>query len=206
MLNLAYGLTFADLHSIEGAARIDRAFCAHLAATDPSLGARLDAARQAPELLAARPEADLLLAVAPHLEDFLAALFDIGDAVRALEARHHELAPLFAVKRQFVQRKAMNAFKPDVAATFDGAALRLQLLGMLGEPWSELAYANAVTRWQAHEAEHADQLEIAQRYAAWAAHTPAGRASCRSREPRWPGYRHGRSRSIIRCASVMGLR
>ena len=28
--------------------------------------------------------------------------------MRALEARHHELAPLYAVKRQFVQRKAMN--------------------------------------------------------------------------------------------------
>ncbi len=180
MLNLAFGLTFVDLHSIEGAVRIDRAFCAHLAATDAALGARLDAARLAPESLAARPEADLLLAVAPHLEDFLAALFDIGDAVRALEARHHELAPIFAVKRQFVQRKAMNAFKPDVAATFDGAALRRQLEGMLGEPWSELAYANAVTRWQAHQEAHADPLELAQRYAAWAAHTPAGRAANRS--------------------------
>ena len=86
MLNLAYGLTFADLHSIEGAARIDRAFCAQLVAADAGLGARLVAARQAPDLLNARDEADLLLAVAPHLEDFLAALFDIRDAVRALEA------------------------------------------------------------------------------------------------------------------------
>ena len=52
--------------------------------------------------------------------------------MRALEARHHELAPLFAVKRQFVQRKAMNAYKADVASTFDGATLRAALDAVLG--------------------------------------------------------------------------
>ena len=179
MLKLAHGLTFADLHSIDGAERIDAAFCAHLEAADAALAGRLAQARSAPEGLTALAEADLLLAVAPHLEDFLGALFGIGDAVRALEARHHELAPLFAIKRQFVQRKAMNAYKADVAMTFDGPALRAQLVELLGETWSDLAFANAVTRWLADEPAHADDLDLAQRYAAWAAHTPAGRAANR---------------------------
>ncbi len=85
---------------------------------------RLARARAEPDALAAKDESALLIDLAPHLEDFLAELFGIEDAVRALEAQHHALAPLFAVKRQFVQRKAMNAYKADVAATFDGAALR----------------------------------------------------------------------------------
>ena len=33
--------------------------------------------------------------------------------MRALEAKHHEQAPLFAVKRLFVQRKAMNTHRAD---------------------------------------------------------------------------------------------
>jgi NADPH-dependent glutamate synthase beta subunit-like oxidoreductase/NAD(P)H-flavin reductase len=194
MLTLAHGLTFADLHSIEGAARIDAAFRAHLAAADAALAARLDAGRAAPEALAGRAEADLLLAVAPHLEDFLADLFGVGAAVRALEARHHELAPLFAVKRQFVQRKAMNAFKAEVAATFDGPALREQLETAIGAPWSELDFARAVTRWLADEAAHGAELDAAQRFAAWAAHTPAGRAATRGgvlfRAPRKLDFMH----------------
>jgi len=44
--------------------------------------------------------------IAPHLDDFLAELFGIQAEFRALAARHHELAPLHTIKRQFVQRRA----------------------------------------------------------------------------------------------------
>ena len=59
-------------------------------------------------------------------------MFGIDADVQALEAQHHALAPLYAVKRQFVQRKAMNAHKADVAATFDGAALRAAIDAAIG--------------------------------------------------------------------------
>ncbi len=99
--------------------------------------------------------------------------------MQALAARHHELAPLYAVKRQFVQRKAMNAHKADVAATFDGSALRGELEAALGGPFTELGFATKVSAWLADEAAHAAALDVALRYAAWAAHTPAGRAAHR---------------------------
>ena len=170
-LTLAHGLTFADLHAHDGLQRIDALFGEHLRAADAGLAERMTAGRAAPDTLAAKAEADLLIALAPHLEDFLAVLFGIVPAVRALEARHHELAPLFAVKRQFVQRKAMNAYKADVAATFDGSALRAALEDALGAPLSELAFANAVTAWQADEGARAGILDTAMRYAAWCSHT-----------------------------------
>ena len=140
-------------------------------------------ARRAPDALGNLAEGELLIALAPHLEDFLASLFGIEDEVRALEAAHHALAPLYAVKRQFVQRKAMNAHKADAAAAFDGPALRAALEARIGAPIvgrrHEIAFANAVTAWQKDEAAHAESLELALRYAAWAAHTPAGRAAHR---------------------------
>ena len=178
-LTLAHGLAFADLYSPEGARRIDALFLAHLAAADAALAGRLAAARAAPAVLAGADVSALLVALAPHLEDFVAALFGIEVEVRALAARHHELAPLYAVKRQFVQRKAMNAHKADAAALFDGAALRADLERALGAPFSELGFARAVTAWLADEAAHAAALDVALRYAAWAAHTPAGRAAHR---------------------------
>ena len=178
-LTLAHGLAFADLYSDDGARRIDALFGRQLRDADAALAGRLAAARDAPASLAAKDESALLLALAPHVEDFLAALFGIEPEVQALAARHHELAPLYAVKRQFVQRKAMNAHKADVAATFDGSALRGELEAALGGPFTELGFATKVSAWLADEAAHAAALDVALRYAAWAAHTPAGRAAHR---------------------------
>jgi len=178
-LTLAFDLTFADLYSVEGAARIDAHFVAHLRAADAAIADRLAAARAAPKSIERKAESELLIELAPHLEDFVADLFRIAGDVQALEARHHELAPLFATKRQFVQRKAMNAYKADVAAGFDGPALRAALEAAMGEAFSELGFARAVTRWQAQESERTADLDLALRYAAWAAHTPAGRTAHR---------------------------
>ena len=176
LLALANDLAFADLYAVDGAARIDGLFAAHLAGADAALADRLSAARQNPDALDRKAESELLIAVGPHLEDFLAALFGVEPEVRALEARHHELAPLYVVKRQFVQRKAMNTYRPDAARAFDGAALRGELEVALGAPFSELAFANAVTAWQRDEGAHAGELDLALHYAAWAAHTDEGQA------------------------------
>ena len=53
-----------------------------------------------------KAQAELLLALVPYVEDFMGDLFKIADEVRRLQVRHDELAPLYAVKRSFVQRRA----------------------------------------------------------------------------------------------------
>ena len=176
-LKLSHGLAFADLYSSDGAARVDRRFVDHLQSADAALAARLATARANPEALERKAESELLIALGPHVEDFVAALFGIEPEVRALEMRHHELAPLYAVKRLFVQRKAMNTHKADVAQAFDGPALLRELEGALGAPFSELGFANAVTGWQRDDTANAGKLDVALRYAAWASHTEEGRAA-----------------------------
>ncbi len=183
-LQLAHGLAFGDLYANDGAARIDACFVDHLRGADAALADRLAAARADPDALPLKAESELLIALGPQLEDFVAQLFRIEPEVRALEAQHHELAPLFAVKRLFVQRKAMNTYKADAAAAFDGAALGADLAARIGAPVTSLAgeqaLAAAVTRWQQDDAAHAADLDVAMRYAAWAGHTPAGRAAHKS--------------------------
>src|SRR5574342_621255 len=179
MLKLAFGLSFAELYQREGLARLDAGFLDSLSEADPSLKVRLLAARAKPENLDARAESELILAIAPHLDDFLAGLFGIQAEFRALAARHHELAPLYTIKRQFVQRRAANRIKPEDAALFDGFALEAELKKRLGGGFDELSYAVKVTEWLADEAAHAEVLDLALRYAAWALHTPAGREHVR---------------------------
>jgi NADPH-dependent glutamate synthase beta subunit-like oxidoreductase/NAD(P)H-flavin reductase len=175
VLPLEFGMSFPDLYDREALVRLDAAFLNFLAEREAAHHARLLAARATPDELAAKAESELLLALAPHLDDFLGRLFGIESEVRALAARHHELAPLYTVKRLFVQRKAMHKIKPAEAEAIDGPALEAELTQAFGEPFSELAFARHVTDWQKDEAANASRLEQALRYAAWAALTPRGR-------------------------------
>ena len=172
---LKLGFSFPDLYSRAGLARIDATFLQHLGASDAALAARLIEARAGAGALARKAESDLLIAVAPHLEDFVAALFGVETEVLALSARHSALAPLYSVRRLFVQRRAMHKIKPEAAAGLDGNALEAALVAEFGESFSELAFARHVTDWLRDEARHAGQLDAAVQYAAWASHTPAGR-------------------------------
>jgi hypothetical protein len=121
-LRLAHGLAFEDLYRRAGLVRLDGHFLAFLEAAEGALAARLRAGRAAPEALDAKTESQLLLDLAPYLERFLSQLFEITDEVRVLAGRHDELAPLYRVKRQFVQRRAGTRIKPAAAEALDGEA------------------------------------------------------------------------------------
>jgi len=179
-LVLAHGLCFADLYDHGGLARVDRAFVSHLAESDVGLHDRLMAARRDPDGLGHTAESDLVVDLAPHVEDFLGELFGITGEVRALQARHHELAPLYSVKRLFVQRRAVKGVKEEDAAALDGAMLAKELDALIGGPVDSIAawerrYAEQVTAWLDDEAGNVAALDVAQRYAAWATLSPEGR-------------------------------
>ena len=174
-LALAFGMRFEDLYETDGLAKLDARFIATLAKEFPAIEARLAAARATPDSLPAKEEAELLLAVAPVLDDFIAELFGIRADVDRLIAAHTDSEPLFRVKRKFVQRRAMLKIKADEAASFDGPRLEAELAAVLGGGFEELAFARAVLAWQADEAANAPELALAERYCAWAAHTKEGR-------------------------------
>jgi NADPH-dependent glutamate synthase beta subunit-like oxidoreductase/NAD(P)H-flavin reductase len=174
-LRLAFDLAFEDLYDPAGLARVDEAFSAGLAKADAALHERWKAARADPHALAYKAEAELLIAVAPHLDRFVAALFGIEEEWEDLVESHHRLAPLFRVKRKFVQRRAMLKIKSEAAHELDGAALEKEVAALLGGGFDELAFAEKVLEWQADEARHGAELAVAERFAAWAAHTAEGR-------------------------------
>ena len=173
--DLGFDLAFEDLYRRDGLVAIDGRFLEHLREADAELRDRLTAARAAPDALERKEESDLLIALGPHLEDFLVELFGIRDALGALAEKHHALAPLYTCKRLFVQRRAAKRVKPEQAETLDGAALETALSARIGAPLTELGYAAAVMRWLEDEDGNADALAEALDYAGWALHTAAGR-------------------------------
>jgi NADPH-dependent glutamate synthase beta subunit-like oxidoreductase/NAD(P)H-flavin reductase len=174
-LALQHGLAFEDLYRRDGLVRLDAAFVAFLAAADVGLHDRLMMARRDPGSLEPKAESDLIVALAPHVEDFVADLFGIGREAHELAARHDALAPLYAVKRLFVQRRAVKGVTPEQAAALDGPALQAELEALIGAPLTEPSFAAAVERWMQDEAANEPLLAVAARYAAWATLAPAGR-------------------------------
>ncbi|MBM3347232.1 MAG: pyridine nucleotide-disulfide oxidoreductase, partial [Betaproteobacteria bacterium] len=179
MLKLGFGLKFADLYQCDGLAQLDAAFLAHLSKADAGLVERLRTARADPGVLEARSESALLLDLAPHLDRFVAQLFGIANEVIALSGRHSALAPLYEIKRRFVQRHAATRIKPPEAEAIDGLAIEAELKAQFGGRFDELTFALKVTEWQQDEARHARELDLAMRYAAWALQSTAGREHTR---------------------------
>ncbi|MDL1864165.1 pyridine nucleotide-disulfide oxidoreductase [Betaproteobacteria bacterium PRO5] len=193
-LTLEFGISFPELYERAGLIKLDQIFLNFLKEGDFTLYDRLIQARQNPELLARKDESALLIEVAPWLEDFIATLFGIKAEVSALAARHHELAPLYFCKRQFVQRRAKTKVSDEVLQTLNGSVLEQKLVEEFGQPFSELVFASHVARWMEDEVNHAAQLELALHYAAWALRTPEGQAHTRQgilfKSPRKLDFQH----------------
>jgi len=170
-LKLAHGLSFEDLYQHEGLKQIDMLFLASLKAGNEALYKRLLAARKDSATLAPVETSALLLAVALHIEHFLVEIFGVQAAVQKRAEKQHALAPLYACKRQFVQRAA----KAPAAGESDGETLAATMEALCGKPFDELCYAGQVLEWLTDPEANADSLDVAARYAVWAVHTRAGR-------------------------------
>src|SRR5262245_20469325 len=153
-LRLAHGLRFEDLYDPAGLARIDEFFVAHVRAADEGLAGRLMAARAEPATLDHKAESALIIALAAHLDDFLGELFSIRDELSVLRKQHTELAPIYSVKRLFVQRRALKAHNEAAAAALDADAVRADLTKLLGGKFDELTFATHVDYWLKNEANY----------------------------------------------------
>ena len=179
MVSLGFDLQFSDLYDLEGLKKVDAAFLGWLAGAAPDLGARLAAGRDGATRPDAKQESQLLVDLAPCVDDFMGGLFGIRPEIAALSEQHQVLAPLFDVKRQFVQRRIARAHDPQAARAIDGETIATELQTVLGQPVTgiaafELSFARQVTRWLADENTFAREIDLALRYGAWALHTPAG--------------------------------
>ena len=181
MVSLSFDLKFEDLYQRSGLKQVDLAFVGWLEDAEPDLAKSLAAARQNPGTLDAKATSNLILALAPHVEDFLARLFGIESEASALAVQHHALAPLYVCKRMFVQRRAVKQYRGKVdelnsnaLAEFE-ATLSPLIEANIASPGGELAFARAVAAWLDDEDANGSALAAAAGYAAWATLTIDGK-------------------------------
>src|ERR1700722_13797241 len=139
MERLGFDFGFAELATREGLVRLDGVFLERLAGDDAALHGRLMAARAEPDAMAVKDESELVVALGPHLDAFVAALFGIEAETQALANETHAMDPIHACKRLFVQRQAGKKYSD--ASGFDGGALGAALEALMGGALSEAAFA-----------------------------------------------------------------
>jgi NADPH-dependent glutamate synthase beta subunit-like oxidoreductase/NAD(P)H-flavin reductase len=175
-LTLGHGLSFGDLYDRGGLVRLDGLFMHALGAADGDLRQRLESARAAPGALARLEESELIIDVAPHLEEFIARLFGIEAELEIDVSGLRNADKIFVIRRNFVQRRAAKSFTVEQAESLDGDAVTVEIERLIGRESSEWHFAVNVTEWLKDEDANADALAVAERYAAWATLTEAGQA------------------------------
>jgi len=175
MTAFGFGAQFEDFYRREGLIKLDASFVTELKATDIALHNRFLAARANPAALSDLDHSQLLIELAPHVDDFIGELFGIEKEMDLLAEKHHALAPLYACKRLFVQRRASKALSLEEANRISPDALLSMLpLVSIDDPHFEIVFAKVVMSWLSEEEKHKSLLEIAARYACWALTTEAG--------------------------------
>jgi NADPH-dependent glutamate synthase beta subunit-like oxidoreductase/NAD(P)H-flavin reductase len=174
-LQLDFGLTFKDLYDRDGLLRLDDIFRDRLKSADPALHGRLLEARSHWEA-DRKAESDLILALAPRLEEFITALFGIDSEVQDLRGQQSKCEDFYTVKRKFIHKRALTGMNAELAAAIDGAFLERELEALFGEALTDFTFAENVARWMRQEAQYGEHLRKASHYAAWATLAPAGKA------------------------------
>ena len=190
-LKLSYSLQFEDLYSKNGLAKVDAAFAEHLKSANVELFNKFVAAR-ANRPAEKKDESNLLIELAPSLEDFIAELFNIRAEVTKLQFAHNATGDLYTAKRLFVQRAAAKYSKAADIENFNSDKSLIQIYNNCHpsagwDPerkldssfrWNdisvmELEFASNVVKWM--DANDVEKLTIAAHYSNWASNTEAGK-------------------------------
>ncbi len=65
--------------------------------------------------------------VAPYVEDFIGELSESQAKLRRCTSSSTRLAPIYSLKRRFVQKKALSGATAEQAEALNGAALQAEL-------------------------------------------------------------------------------
>ncbi|MEN9849124.1 MAG: hypothetical protein RL368_1864, partial [Pseudomonadota bacterium] len=181
MSHSPYLSAFSAHFQAQNLAELDQKFLTYLNDHDPLLNLSLIAYRHAPESLTALQISELLLAIAPVLENFIAEIFGIQTELQNAQAARHAELPILEFKKWFVQRRARRRLNQ--AESFESfAELNSWLNSQLqnAAPDRELAVANLGKRYLATAADYPEQIEKLTRWCVRALTAPEGKLAVKS--------------------------
>ena len=99
-------LPFEQLNSVEGLHALDDAFMSLLQSRNTALFQQLQSYRLQETSFSDIEHSEFLLALAPHIEDFICERFDIGKSADNVRAKVIGEQQVNLFKKQFIQRRS----------------------------------------------------------------------------------------------------
>lgn len=168
---------FQELSDLSGLQKLDRQFLTEIQAHDPILHQQLLDYRNDPDVLTAIKISELLLALAPLLENFISRRFGIVATVAQTRGRDLAHGRVLEFKHQFVMKKARH-YRGSISASFaelnDWLDQQLTASGYY-QPDREAAIADYALHLLADAEGHAAALEQLLQWCSLAQKTPEGR-------------------------------
>ncbi len=173
------GLSFPELFQVSGLETLDTRFLDHLGEQDSALQDQLLAYRQNTKPVPALPTSELLLAMAPHLEDFIAGLFGIEAELASAREATLGHAVVLAFKNTFALRRARR-YRGEINQPFRqlNEWLSKQITGQKSQD-RELAVARFAERLLQDEQANQDAIDRLTQWCVLALRDPLGRRAVR---------------------------
>lgn len=109
-LNSDFGVSFDDLYHRPGLLKLHEKFEEYLAHKDEEAFKQYCALKQDYQSFSKLEESNILIDLAPILEEFIAKLFLIENQNHDLQKQHHIKSVIYKVRRNFVQRNIVKKF------------------------------------------------------------------------------------------------
>ncbi|WP_374693390.1 FAD-dependent oxidoreductase [Acidithiobacillus sp. AMEEHan] len=178
---------FSNYLQAETTQALDAAFLDALRQRDANLAQRLLDHRAGRTAQDGQERSELLLALAPHLENFLVEFFAIADANQALQSKIRDQDVVMDFKKQFVLRRGRR-FRGEFSASFADLQTWLdQQIHASGLPADdrEWSIARLGMGWLADEAAYAESIERLTQWCALALSDPLAKLAVQG----WSSFR-----------------
>jgi len=172
-ITLSFGIEFGDMYSHEGLKKIDHAYNNFLFSKNPNLYSQIKQARE--QGLPKKEYSNLIVDLAPYLEEFLSKMFCIQLELDALKDQQNKLENIYKCKRLFVQRQALRDNASEDWDAFDPEEYRKNIESILRIEFNELNFSNSVISFLENKDLYKDELEIFSKYSAWASLSADGK-------------------------------
>ena len=164
-MKLNYNISFLDLYQKKGLKRIDQLFCNFLRNESEDLYLKLLESRQNTTNII--DESELIITLAPFLENFLKELFNLNEELSNLTSYKNNLSNLFLCKKIFIQKRVIRKFTLEEIDNFDIKNITQRITKRISK-FSEINIANDIIDLLKLEEKNQNILNLYAQFCAWA--------------------------------------
>ena len=115
---------------------------------------------------------DLIIAVAPILEEFLGKLFNIKDQIKQLQTKYQDSQIIAKCRTNFIRRVVSYRFPtPDHIKALDQDLITKQLYKIISQDTSQVAFCEIIMEYLKDKEQFSTQLEIFTKFCAIKLHS-----------------------------------